>query len=506
VEVDLLRRPAPVLDKPLRHTSRENTDDVAKALMSPGDLQARDLLLLVDRSRPPLARQLEEQMRRAIQSGALAAGGQLPSTRVLADDLGVSRGVIMRVYGQLAAEGYISLRQGAAPTVRPTARLDPEAVGPPNGRPRAVYNLRPHLPEVATFPRRSWLRAVCESIEQAQAADLTYGDEAGLWALRVEVANYLSRARGVHARPERTVITAGSTHALSLVSRVLARRGRTLMAFENPSHSILRAVASHAGQTVVPAAVDGRGIRPAAIEAAHSVYVTPAHQFPTGVALAPERRTGLIEWARKADALILEDDYDAEFRYDRAPIGALQGLAPDRVVYMGSTGKTLAPGLRLGWAVLPLEMVDDVSQELLHSMLQVSGFDQLAFTSFVQRGDFDRHLRRMRQLYRARRDLAVSLLSALLPNHRVRGIAAGLHVVLEMPSHAAATAVRAEAEAAGMILESLDQHAFADYTGPAGLLVGYGGLPEPSLEQAIRALVRIIQGTAPQARRLAEPS
>ena len=431
-------------------------------------------------------------MRRAIQSGALAAGEQLPSTRVLSQDLGISRGVVGRAYGQLAAEGYISLRQGAAPTVRAAVRFDPATTSPPNGTPRVAYNLRPHLPEVATFPRRPWLRAVRESMEQARTADLTYGDEAGLWDLRVQVANYLARARGVLAHPERTLITAGSTHALSLVSRVLARRGRTVMAFENPSHYILRAVASHGGQAITAVEIDDDGIRPDAIDAAHSVYVTPAHQCPTGVVLTPGRRTALIDWAGAADAVILEDDYDAEFRYDRAPIGAVQGLAPDRVIYIGSTGKTFAPALRLGWAVLPQDLIDDTSQELLNSMLQVSGFDQLAFANFLHRGDFDRHLRRMRQVYRARRDLAVSLLRELLPDHRVRGIAAGLHFVLEMTSHIAAEAVRTEAATAGIVVESLEQHAFGDYAGPAGLLIGYGGLAEPSLEQAIRGLAKII--------------
>jgi GntR family transcriptional regulator/MocR family aminotransferase len=275
------------------------------------------------------------------------------------------------------------------------------------------------------------------------------------------------------------------------------------MAFENPSHLVLRSVASHGGQTVVPAAVDERGIRPDTIEDAAAVCVSPAHQFPTGVVLTPERRTALIEWAQEADAWIFEDDYDAEFRYDRAPIGALQGLAPERVIYVGSTGKTFAPGLRLGWAVLPPDLVDEVSQELLNSMLHVSGFDQLAFANFLHRGDFDRHLRRMRQVYRARRDLVASLLRELLPQHRVRGIAAGLHVVLEMPSPAAAAAVQAEAEEAGTLVETIEQHSFADYAGPAGLLIGYGGLPEPSLEAAIRGLATIVRAASVGNRRAA---
>ena len=474
--------------------------------MSPRNLQTRDLLLFVDRARPgSLSRQLEEQMRSAIRSEAFAAGAELPSTRVLAQDLGVSRGVIVRAYSQLAAEGYLALRQGAAVTVRAPVRVDPPTARPPGDGQRVAYDLRPHLPEINGFPRQPWLRAVRESLERARAADLGYTDSAGLWDLRVEVCNYLARARGVLARPERTLITGGSTHALSLVSRVLARRGQTRMAFENPSHPLLRNVAAAGGQTVVAAELDEQGVRPDSIRSADTVFVTPAHQFPTGVVLSPERRVALIEWAHDVDGLILEDDYDAEFRYDRAPVGALQGLAPDRVVYIGSTGKTFAPALRLGWAVLPEDLFDDVSAELFRSVLQISGFNQLAFASFLRRGDFDRHLRRMRQVYRARRDRAVSLLGELLPEHRVSGIAAGLHVLLELPSPAAAEAVRVEAEAAGIAVESLEQHSFADYAGRAGLLIGYGGLSEPSLEHALRRLVTITRTAGARERSTVPP-
>lgn len=462
--------------------------------MSPRNLQACGLLLLVDRSQPrSFSRQVEEQIRSGIQSGALAANEHLPSGRVLAEDLGVSRGVVMRAYAQLAAEGYVTLRQGAAPTVRAAIRSGSETVHSENGHRSVAYDLRPHLPEVATFPRQPWLRAVREALEQARTADLTYSNPRGLWSLRVDVANYLSRARGVLALPERTLITAGSTHTLSLVSRMLARQGRTRMAFENPSHPLLRAVASRGGQTVVRAEIDERGVRPEAIEAAESVFVSPAHQFPTGVALTPERRSRLIEWAEEGDALILEDDYDAEFRYDRAPIGALQGLAPEQVIYMGSTGKTFAPALRIGWAVIPAALYDDMARELFTNMLHVSGLDQLAFAKFLHRNDFDRHLRRMRQLYRSRRDLVVSVLRDLLPNHSVRGLAAGLHVILEMPSHTAAAAVRNEAAAAGIVVESVEHYAFPNYAGPAGLVIGYGGLPEPTLEAAIRRLTPFVQ-------------
>jgi GntR family transcriptional regulator/MocR family aminotransferase len=461
-------------------------------LESQRKIQARDLLLQLDRSRrAPVSRQLEEQMRGAIRSGALVADEQLPSTRVLAEDLGVSRGVILRVYGQLAAEGYICLRQGAAPTVR-AGGLDTRTLPPRNGG-GIVYDLRPHLPDVASFPRQPWLRAVRESLAHARVADLGYSDPAGLWDLRVAVANYLSRTRGVTAHPAQTLITAGSTHSLSLLSRVLARRGDRRMAFENPSHRILRAVASMGGQTVVRAAIDESGVRPDTIDQAESLVVSPAHQFPTGVVLAPQRRTALVDWAQQAEALILEDDYSAEFRYDGVPTGALQSLAPDHVVYLGSTGKTFAPALRLGWMVLPEALMDEVSRELACNMLHVSGLDQLAFARFLQCGDFDRHLRRMRQVYGARRSFITGLLAELLPGHEVRGIAGGLHIVLGMPSHSTAASVRLEAQALGIGIDSIDQHSFADSAGPAGLVIGYGALPEPTLEQALGKLVEVIR-------------
>jgi GntR family transcriptional regulator/MocR family aminotransferase len=334
---------------------------------------------------------------------------------------------------------------------------------------------------------------VRESLAQARIVDLTYGDAAGLWDLRVAVANYLSRARGVSAHPAHTLITAGSTHSLSLVSRVLARRGATRMAFENPSHRILRAAASMGGQTVVAAAVDESGVRPDTAERADSLVVSPAHQFPTGVVLAPQRREALIEWAEAADVLILEDDYDAEFRYDRAPTAALQSLAPERIVYVGSTGKTFAPALRLGWVVVPTTLIEDVARELEGNMLHVSGLDQLAFARFLQSGDFERHLRRMRRIYGARRGFVTELLARLLPDHDVRGIAGGLHLVLGMPSHSAAASVRAEAHARGIGIDSIDQHSFADFAGPAGLVIGYGALPEPTLGEALSGLADIIR-------------
>jgi len=437
-----------------------------------------------------LARQLEEQLRSAIQSGVLPDGTRLPSSRVLAQDVGVSRGVVSRVYAQLAFEGYILIRQGSIPTVCTISRV--ESVGSDREeRTRLRYDLRAHLPEVSTFPRKLWLRSVRDSLGQATGADLSYSDSAGLHELRLEIAKYLARARGVTVAPERVVVTSGSTHSLSLVARALVRRGSRMMALENPSHALLREIARAAGQEVVAVPVDDEGIVVSRLGGATAVVVSPAHQFPTGVALSPERRKDLLAWAAETRSLIIEDDYDAQFRYDHVPVGALQGLAPNHVVYMGSTDKTFVPALRLGWVVLPDDLRDDVSRELFLTVLHVSGMDQLAFADFLRRGEFDRHLRYMRDVYRRRRDVLVAALSRLLPDVPVHGIAAGLHIVMEMPSDGIAEAVRVRALAGGVAVETTAQHTFSGYSGPTGLIIGFGAVAEPGLEVAARVIARI---------------
>ena len=458
--------------------------------MSPRQLHARDLLVGVDRAHAvPVGRQLEEQLRGAIRSGALAAGSSLPSTRALAEDLAVSRGVVVRAYAQLAAEGYLEVKQGVNPRVRAIPRAEP-ARPVPRRTTKILYDLRAHQPEVATFPRQLWLRSARDALAAATNAELGYVDERGIGKLRAEVADYLGRARGVVADPHRIIVTTGATHAVHLIGRALARRGSTQMAFENPSHRVLHGTAARAGQTPVGVPLDGRGLRTDMLADVGSVVVSPAHQFPTGVVLSAERRAGLVGWARTTGGLVIEDDYDAEFRYDRSPVGAVQGRAPDHVAYIGSTGKTLAPAIRLGWAVLPESIADAVAEELSSSMLHVSGIDQLAFAEFMRRGEFDRHLRRMRGIYRARRDVLIEALDEHLPELHVSGIAAGLHVVLELPERGLEKPVVEQARAAGVLVQSVSEHALPGFDGLPALLVGYGCVPEPALPRAVELLAR----------------
>jgi GntR family transcriptional regulator/MocR family aminotransferase len=465
--------------------------------MGPRQLQARDLLVSIDRSsRAPIARQIEDQLRRAIRTGMLIGGSQLPSTRALAQDLSVSRGVVVRAYAQLSTEGYIDLRQGANPSVRRPVEVTRESAAPREiqrvRRPR--FDLRAGVPDLGVFPRHAWLRSQRQALMSAPDLDLGYIDSRGLERLRVQIADYVGRARGVATTPDRVLVTAGSTHSLSLIARALARRGARTIGFENPSHMVLHEVAERAGLRPVGFPVDEEGLVVEELIGASvpAVVVSPAHQFPTGHALSGSRRAALARWAVDNDALIIEDDYDAEFRYDRASVGALHGLAPERVIYLGSASKTLAPGLRIGWAVLPPSFDVQIVQELSRSILQMSTFDQLAFETFLRAGELDRHLRKMRVVYRQRRDAVVRALEEELPDVPVGGIAAGLHLVLELGSYELEQSVYAASREQSIALESISEHALPGYEGPYGLVIGYGPLSEPAIREAIRELARVL--------------
>jgi len=467
--------------------------------MSPHSLQVRDLLITVDRGmRYGIQRQVETQLRNAIRTGRLTAGSDLPSTRALAEDLLVSRGVVVRAYAQLAAEGYLEVRQGANPSVRRIRgeiKRPPRAPGPLELVPKPRYDLRPHQPDLGSFPRQAWLRSLRHGLQTAANSELGYIGPPGVEQLRVELARYLGRARGVAADPERVVVTLGSTHTLSLIARVVSRGGVTRIAFENPSHWLLHNVATSAGTTPIGIPVDEDGLQVDELPAAGvaAVLTSPAHQFPTGVALSADRRAALTQWARASGGLIIEDDYDAEFRYDRAPIGALQGLSPEQVAYIGSTSKTLSPAIRLGWAVLPADLVTPMRDELLTSVLQLSGIDQLALADFLRRGELDRHMRRMRTVYRHRRNTLVEALHRELPGSALSGVAAGLHVVLELASSDEELDACAAAEGQGVAIQSLSQHALPGYDGQPGLLIGYGAISEPAIPLAVKQLAAALR-------------
>src|SRR4051812_1772456 len=415
---------------------------------------------------------LERAVREAIRAGRLRPGDRVPSTRALAHDLGLARGTVAEAYAQLGAEGYLQARPGAptrvAEGVRALERLAP--VGAPE---RPGLSLRPGVPDVSAFPRSAWVAALRRALSVAPDAVLGPGDPRGRPELRAALASYLGRARGVLADPERIVICAGFTEGLALLCRAL--RGTGALAMEDPCLAAHRDIAHAAGMRVAPLAVDERGARPAIPPGVAAVHLTPAHQFPLGGTLAPQRRAAFVAWAREHGALVIEDDYDGEFRYDRQPAGALQGLDPEHVVYAGTASKTLAPALRLGWLVLPDRLLEPVLEAKLGAPPPLH---QPAPAELLSGGGYDRHVRRMRQRYRKRRDA----LLARLGDRRALGIAAGLHVVVEVESEPDVLA-----RAGAVALEPLGPywHRRAAFQ---GLVIGYAAPPEHAFAAALSAL------------------
>jgi len=447
-----------------------------------------------------LHRQIEASIRERIRSGVLPAGIALPPTRALAAELGVSRGVIVEAYAQLVAEGYLTSRSGGYTQVAPGPTAAPPATAP-LPQPRAPS--RPAHPAVdfgygrgnlAAFPRAAWLRSVRRVLTEAADERLGYLDGRGAVELRSALAAYLNRVRGTNADPDTIVITNGYAQAVSLLIGVLAARGARTLAVEDPSASDdARPIAQAVGMRVVGVPVGGDGVRVDAVAEldADVLILTPSHQWPTGGVLSPKARAAVLAWAQRSGALVLEDDYDAEYRYDRAPVGAIQGLDPDRVAYAGTASKTLAPGFRLGWLILPRELVEPFAEAKLLADRGSPILDQLTFADFLSRGEFDRHLRRMRPIYRCRRDVLLAALAQHLPELEPVGIAAGLHLVAWLPQDLTEATVTAAAAREGVAVAAVSPYRLS----PAprgGLIFGYSNLTERAIADGITRLARAI--------------
>ncbi|MFB9637170.1 MocR-like pyridoxine biosynthesis transcription factor PdxR [Streptomyces spiralis] len=412
---------------------------------------------------PGLRAGLADALREAVRTGRLAPGSRLPASRSLAADLGVSRNTVVESYAELVAEGWLTAQQGSGTRVA-TRVPEPHRVTPdaPRSRPdehRPRYGVWTGAPDLANFPRTQWLTAARRALTAAPYEAFGYGDARGRTELRAALADYLARARGVCAGPERIVICSGFHHGLALMARALRVRRAGAVAVEAYGLGLYRDLLRNAGLHTPPLYVDEHGGRIddlARLPGVGAVLLTPAHQYPTGVALCPERRTAAVDWARATGGLILEDDYDGEFRYDRQPVGALQGLDPQRVVYFGSVSKSLAPGLRLGWTVLPEELIREIVTAKGHGDYMTSALEQLTLAEFIASGAYDRHVRSMRLRYRRRRDQLVEVLRQRAPGIRVTGMAAGLQTVLELPRGTESSVVQAAARQ-GLAIRGLTQ-------------------------------------------------
>ncbi|TCO54917.1 PLP-dependent aminotransferase family protein [Actinocrispum wychmicini] len=427
---------------------------------------------------------LANAVRAAIRDGRWRSGAIVPSTRALAHDLGIARGTVTRVYADLAAEGYLHTSQGAPTRV---ATAGAEALSSPDPaythRPPRQWNLMVGRPDPSLFPRDLWTAAAKRVLQHTPNETFGYGEPRGSSVLRTTLSAYAGRSRGVRTDPARIVICAGFSHAIGVLGRALRRVGITEMAFEDPSFVRFRAFAAATGQHVVGVPVDEQGMDVTQLNSP-AVVVTPAHQAPMGVTMAPARRTALAQ----SGALVIEDDYDGEFRFDHHQVGALQALAPEKVIYAGTASKTLAPSLRLAWLVLPRALVDPVVSVIEAEGVYVPMLDQLVLADMISSGAYDRHVRRCRLEYRARRDRLV----AALPPHLIpRGISAGLHLTIPM-SFSDESAVPALAARHSLAIATVGESRI-DADGPAGLVVGYGAPPKNSFGGTLAALLAMLQ-------------
>lgn len=462
----------------------------------PGARAAAGLDLHLELAGPGVRAALEAALRQAVQTGRLPAGTRLPASRTLAADLGVARNTVADAYGQLVAEGWLAARQGSGTRVAEhVAAAGAPPAPPPPGPREPRYDLRPGLPDLSEFPRAAWLAAARRALSAAPSAAFGYGDPRGRPELRAALAAYLARARGVRAAPDQIVICSGFTQALSLLCRVLAASGATAMAVEAFGHRHHRDVIAAQGLSVGPVPVDGHGVVIDAVDqvaGAGAVLLTPSHQFPLGVPLAPQRRSQAVRWAARAGAVVIEDDYDGEFRYDRRAIGAMQALAPEHVVYAGTASKTLSPAVRLAWLVLPERLLADVVTARSLTDRHGSSLDELTLAELIASGGYDRHVRRSRLRYRRRRDRLIGALAQVRPGQQVTGVAAGLHAVLHLAPGRSEADVVADAAARGLALDGMRGYRPAGFAYPEALVLGYGTPPAHAFTTAVTRLRAVL--------------
>ena len=456
----------------------------------------RELLLPAVSAEPVRnrGRALESALREAIRTGRLRPGTRLPSSRDLAGQLGLARGTVTAGYAQLIAEGYLVARHGSGTLVADTECGAAPATTAPSRPARWRYDLRPGLPALGAFPRAEWVAATRAGLAELPDEALGYPDFAGLPELRAELAGYLGRVRAVAAGAEDVVITHGVAEGMGLLARVLRAAGHTTIALECPGHFGQAELFAAHGLRPVPITVDDRGIRVDELAATgcRVVHVTSAHQFPLGVVLHPQRRRALVAWARERDGLILEDDYDAEHRYDRHAMGAVQALDPTRVAYLGSVSKVLSPALRIGWLIAPPALRPAVIDAKHYNDLGGSPLPQAALTHLLRTGGYERHLRRTRMLYRRRRDALLAAVSKRLPSWQAVGVAAGLHVVLRLPDGTDDTALQRTLAASGVNAMALSGYVPSGRITPyPGLVVGYASLGPDRLRSAVDVMAQV---------------
>ncbi|MFF1420824.1 PLP-dependent aminotransferase family protein [Streptomyces sp. NPDC058280] len=458
---------------------------------------------------------LARQLRLAISDHRLPVGTRLPATRVLADELRVSRGVVTEAYQRLTEDGHVAGhgRNGTivvaapasppeAPPATPGARPSPSALfaAAPGAdifdsvrAAPARIDLSPGVPDLAAFPRSAWLRAERNVLANLPASDLGYGDPRGTPALRHAIANWLARNRAIRADPAEILIVVGTSQTLSLLGRVLYDDGISAVAVEDPGSLGARQLLRDQRLDTPPVPVDSHGARVDALRdtAAPAVLLTPAHQFPTGVVLSGARRRELMGWATGNEGLIIEDDYDAEHRYDRPPVPALRSVLPRHVCYAGSVSKLLAPALRIGWVLAPPRYQDALIAAKRFADLGNAALPQQVLAQFMESGEMERQLRVLRTRHRRRRDTMVDAIRTHLPHALVHGAAAGLHLMITFDAEFADTDLAAAALARGVKVQPLSWH--SQHAARPGLVLGYAASSPTDISEGVATLGDVLR-------------
>jgi GntR family transcriptional regulator/MocR family aminotransferase len=450
---------------------------------------------------------LTQRLRLAIADGRLPVGSRLPATRVLAGELRVSRGVVTEAYQRLTEDGHVAGR-GRAGTIVVAAPVSPPQPVPsaePTAFPTVLdadvfdslreiparIDLSPGVPDLAAFPRSAWLRAERTVLGALSSSDFGYGDPRGAPAFRRAVATWLARNRGIAVDPAEVIIVAGVAQALVLLARVLTREGISVVAVEDPGSLGARQQLRAWGLDTPPVPVDECGLRVDRLRdsGARAVLMTPAHQFPTGVVLDGVRRRELMRWAHDG-GLVIEDDYDAEHRYDRPPVPALRSMLAEQVCYTGSVSKLLAPALRVGWLLVPRRYRSAVAGAKREIDLGNAVLPQLVLAELMESGELERQLRLLRRRHRRRRDVMIAALAAHLPEARVHGAAAGLHLMITFDTTFSDVEVATAALARGVKVQPLSWH--LQRPGPPGLVLGYAASSPGDLEEGIATLASVL--------------
>lgn len=453
-----------------------------------------DLHLDLDlRHRRGRSDELVAALRRAIESGKLLPGTRLPSTRSAAADFGIARGTVVNAYYHLIAEGYLETAPGSGTRVaRPAPEPPGEDPGPASRPSTWRYNLMPGAPDMTLFPRAAWVKATQRVLNTTPAEALGYGDPRGRPELRRALADYLGRSRGVVTRPDRIIICHGFTQALGLIAAVLVKQGVDTVSVEDPGYPHFREVIRLAGLSTHAVEVDEHGLRPEGLSGGAAV-VTPIHQYPSGVPLSAERRRALVSWAETSDAVIVEDDYDGEFQYGTVKVGALQATAPHRVIYAGTTSKTLAPGIRLAWLVVPADWVERITDAKRIADHHSAALTQMIVTELLLTGAYDQHIRRCRDHYRMRRDRLAAILAEHAPTAWVMSQDRGLHALIRWPADGPSEReVLRAARAESLALAGLGSYWTAPEGHPPGLVIGFATPPHHAYGAALAALARVL--------------